>query len=130
MRQFFIIVAISFIGEGLHFLIPLPVPASIYGLLIMLAALCTKLIKVEQVKKTSTYLLDTMSIMFIPAAVGLMNQWKAVKPVIVPILTIVVVITFSTMIVTGRITQRLITFEEKRETPEELMEDRQLEGED
>ena len=38
-RQFFIILAISFVGEILHMVLPLPVPASIYGLVLMLLAL-------------------------------------------------------------------------------------------
>ena len=37
LKQFTIILFVSFLGETLHYLIPLPVPASIYGLLLMLA---------------------------------------------------------------------------------------------
>ena len=39
LKQFTIILTISLLGEVLHYIIPLPVPASIYGLLLMLAAL-------------------------------------------------------------------------------------------
>ena len=42
IRQFLIIILISFAGELLHAILPLPVPASIYGLLILLAGLQTK----------------------------------------------------------------------------------------
>ena len=49
IRQFAIIVTISFLGEVLKSLLPLPVPASIYGLGLMLAALCTGIIKLESV---------------------------------------------------------------------------------
>ena len=51
MKQFGIILAISFAGEILNYLVPLPIPASIYGLVLMFLALCFKLIKVEDVKQ-------------------------------------------------------------------------------
>lgn len=114
MTQFLIIVTISFIGEGLHAVIPLPIPASIYGMLIMLAALMTKVIKLHQVKQTSNFLLDIMSIMFIPAAVGLMNEWQGIRDVLLPMLFITIFITFFTMVVTGRVTQSLIMLEDKK----------------
>lgn len=39
LRQFLIILFFSFLGEGLKALLPLPVPASIYGLVLLFAAL-------------------------------------------------------------------------------------------
>ena len=49
IRQFLIIILISFAGELLHAILPLPVPASIYGLLILLAGLQTKVIPLKAV---------------------------------------------------------------------------------
>jgi holin-like protein len=49
LYEFGIIAGITCLGEILHELLPLPVPASIYGLVLMLFALCTKLVKVDQV---------------------------------------------------------------------------------
>ena len=51
LRQFSIILFLSFLGEGLKMLLPLPIPASVYGLMLMLLALCTGILKVEQVKE-------------------------------------------------------------------------------
>ena len=50
LRQFCIILLFSFLGEGLHIVLPLPVPASVYGLVLMLAALQTGILKTHQVK--------------------------------------------------------------------------------
>ena len=47
VRQFWIILLISAMGEALHVLIPLPVPASVYGLVIMLIALGTHIIDTQ-----------------------------------------------------------------------------------
>ena len=69
---------ISFAGELLKELLPFPVPASIYGLVLMLLALVTGIVKVEQVNDVSTFLLDVMPVMFIPASVGLIDRKSVV----------------------------------------------------
>ena len=108
IRQVGIIILISFIGELLHFLIPLPVPASIYGLVIMLVCLVSGIIKVSDVKETSSFLIDIMPMMFIPAAVGLMNSWDIIHPQLLVYLVIVVVSLVTVMAVSGRVTQSVI----------------------
>ncbi len=108
IRQVGIIILISFIGELLHFLIPLPVPASIYGLVIMLVCLVSGIIKVSDVKETSSFLIDIMPMMFIPAAVGLINSWDIIRPQLFVYLVIVVVSLVTVMAVSGRVTQSVI----------------------
>ena len=103
VRQFWIILLISAMGEGLHVLIPLPVPASVYGLVIMLIALGTHIIKLEQVKEAAEFLIEIMPVMFIPAGVGLLTAWGVLKPVCVPIVLITVITTVVVMVVTGRV---------------------------
>ena len=107
VRQFWIILLISAMGEALHVLIPLPVPASVYGLVIMLIALGTHIIKLEQVKEAAEFLIEIMPVMFIPAAAGLIDSWKVLQPLLLPILVITVVITIFVMVVTGKIAQMI-----------------------
>ena len=114
VRQFWIILLISAIGEGLHVLIPLPVPASVYGLVIMLIALGTRILKLEQVKEAAEFLIEIMPVMFIPAGVGLLTAWGALKPVCVPIILITVITTVVVMVVTGRVTQTVIRKDRKK----------------
>ena len=76
LYQFGVIMTVTFLGEVLHAVLPLPVPASIYGLLIMLFCLCAKVIKLNQVKLAADFLIDIMPPMFIPSAVGLITVWK------------------------------------------------------
>ena len=68
IKQFSIIITVSFLGEVLHALLPLPIPASIYGLLLMLAGLCCHIIPMDGVKETGKFLVEVMPLMFIPAA--------------------------------------------------------------
>ena len=105
MRQFGIIMGISFAGELLKFLVPLPIPASIYGLVIMFAALCTGILKLEHVEKTADFLVNIMPLMFIPAGVGLMKEWGALSEIWLPFAVTIVVTTVVVMAVTGRVTQ-------------------------
>lgn len=79
LRQFLIILAISFVGEALKYLIPLPVPASIYGMVILFVGLLTGLIKLRWVKDAGKFLIAVMPVMFIPAGVGLMSSWGGIK---------------------------------------------------
>ncbi|WP_066720142.1 CidA/LrgA family protein [Clostridium sp. Marseille-P299] len=111
IRQFGIILAVTFIGEILKYLIPLPIPASIYGLVIMLALLMTKSIKVSAVKEASSFLIEIMSLMFIPAGVGLIVSWNAIKDIWVQLVIIIIITTIAVMAVTGRITQRVIYYD-------------------
>ena len=110
VRQFWIILLISAMGEALHVLIPLPVPASVYGLVIMLIALGTHIIRLEQVKEAAEFLIEIMPVMF----VGLLTAWGILKPVCVPIILITVITTVVVMIVTGRVTQAVIRMDRKK----------------
>lgn len=114
IKQFLIILTMTFLGEILHMLIPLPIPASIYGLVLMLAALMTGIIKVEQVKETGAFLIEIMPMMFIPAGVGLLNSWGNLKVILVPVFVVTVVSTVAVMAVSGRVTQFMIRREKKR----------------
>lgn len=108
IKQFGIILTISFIGEVLHAVLPLPVPASIYGLVLMLAGLCTHVIPLETVREAGKFLVEIMPLMFIPAAVGLMGTWDRLQPILVPLLVVTVVSTVLVMAVAGRVTQLVI----------------------
>lgn len=93
----------------MKYFIPLPIPGSIYGLILMFVLLLTKVIKVEHVKETGEFLIEIMPLMFIPAGVGLITSWSQLQPFLVPLLVITVVSTFVVMIVTGKVTDFLIS---------------------
>ncbi|HJB34612.1 MAG TPA: CidA/LrgA family protein [Candidatus Blautia merdipullorum] len=115
LKQFSIILFISFLGEILHTLIPLPVPASVYGLVLMLAALVTGILKLGQVRETAAFLIEIMPVMFIPAGVGLMESWSSLQPVWLPVILTTILTTVLVMAVTGKVTQAMIGKEKKDE---------------
>lgn len=108
LKEFGIIILVSFLGELLKYYIPLPIPASIYGLLLMLAALKFHVIALDAVRETGNFMVEIMAVMFIPAAVGIMQIWDILKPIWQQLVVVVVVSTVVVMAVSGRVTQAMI----------------------
>jgi len=100
-KQFGWIMIVTCIGEIMKYYIPLPIPASIYGLVLMMAVLMTGVVKIEKVYQAGTFLIEIMSLMFIPAAVGIIESWDQLRRIIVPVSIITIITTFAVMIVSG-----------------------------
>lgn len=113
LKQFFIILVISFVGEVLNHLLPLPIPASIYGMVLLFLMLLTGVLKLESVKETGKFLIEIMPVMFIPAGVGLMTSWGVLKPMLIPVSIITVISLVTVMIFGGHVTQYVIRKSDK-----------------
>lgn len=116
--QFLIIVAISFMGELLHYVIALPIPASIYGIILLFAALQLGWIKVRQIREVSTWLIAIMPALFIPSAVGLVKSWDILSQSLVKYSVITFVSTLVVMGLTGLATQYVIRQSKNKEAKE------------
>jgi len=115
LLQFLIIAGISFVGELLHYFISLPIPASIYGIILLFASLHFQWIKVRDIREVSTFLIAIMPALFIPSAVGLMKSWNVISGALLPYLTITFVSTFVVMGAAGLITQCVINKQKGKE---------------
>ena len=104
-KQFTIIILLSFIGEVLHALIPFPVPASIYGILLLFFLLERNILKLQDIDEVSSFLIFIMPLLFIPAAVGLIEAWDELRASLTAYVTIIIAVTFIVMVATGLITQ-------------------------
>ena len=83
LKQFLLILCITFVGELVKYVLPLPIPASIYGMVILFVGLMTGHIKLSSVKEAGKFLIEIMPVMFIPAGVGLMVSWNVLKPLLI-----------------------------------------------
>lgn len=108
IKQFGIILAVSFIGELLGSWIPLPIPASIYGIILLFLCLKLHLIPFDAVHETGDFLIEIMPLMFIPAAVGLLESWDIIRPSWIQYILITVSTTFIVMVAAGLVTQAVI----------------------
>lgn len=117
--QLMIILGVSFLGEILRMILPLPIPASVYGLLILLLLLMTKIVKLSQVEDTATYMISIMPLFFIEPSVEIMTSFGVVKGHILP-LCIASFISFAAVIgVTGATSQAVIRFKKKKSKAKE-----------
>lgn len=117
--QLFIIICFSFAGELMRRLLPFPIPASIYGIVLLFIALELKWVKVKQIREVSTTLIISMPVMFVPPAVGLISSWENVKDNWPEYLAITFASTFAVMAIAGWTTQRIILWQKNRRRQEE-----------
>ena len=111
--QFGRILAFCFLGEVLHAVLPLPVPASVYGLVLLLAALNFGLVKLDQVKEVGSYLTGIFPLLFVPAAAGVMELWAEMGDMLLPIVIAILPVTVLVMVLAGRTTQALTSRKKK-----------------
>ena len=114
IKQLSIILTISLIAELLEYIIPLPIAASIYGLILMLIALTTKIVPLKAVENVADYLIEIMPLMFIPPTVGIMTSFDVLKQMLIPLVVISIISTVLIMAVTGKVTQFIIRKEQTK----------------
>ena len=119
--QFARITAFCLAGEVLAAVLPLPIPASVYGLLLLAAALKFGVLKLDQVRETGLFLTGIFPLLFVPAAAGVMDLWAELHAMLLPVLIALVPVTFLVMATAGRVTQRFAKAEPELE--EELAND-------
>lgn len=110
VRQFCIIILVSFMGELLKILLPFPVPASVYGMVLLFAALVSGILPLEHVRETGLFLVEIMPVFFVSAGVGLMESWDVLQPILLPVVLVILVTTVVVMIVSGWVTQGIMHY--------------------
>lgn len=113
LTQFLRILAFTLAGELLQRLVPLPIPASVYGLVLLFGALNAGLVKLEQVKDAGGFLISILPILFVSPAVGILDNWEAIRGALIPILALTLLSTVLTFGIAGRATQAMMGKEEK-----------------
>ena len=108
LSQFLIILGFTFLGEALQRLLPLPIPASVYGLVLLFLALCLGLIKLHQVAETGAFLRSILPVLFVAPAVGIAENWGLISDRILPILLLLIGSTVSTFGITGLLARGLL----------------------
>lgn len=88
-------------------MLPLPVPASVYGLVLLLLALNFRLIQLEDVKEVGVFLTGIFPLLFVPAAAGVMELWAEMGEMLLPIIIAIIPVTVLVMVTAGKTTQAL-----------------------
>ena len=114
ISQFLIILGFTLAGEALQRLIPIAIPASVYGLALLFLALCLKLVKLEQVKEVGGFLSSLLPLLFVSPTVGIVENWVLIQPQIFSIVLFLVASTLLVFGISGSITQALMGKEGKQ----------------
>ena len=77
LHQAMILSAVTFAAELIRLLLPLPVPASIYGLIMLFLLLKTGLLRLSQVEDVGNFLLEWMPLLLVPASVSFLKIGRA-----------------------------------------------------
>lgn len=113
IKESAILFGITLAGELLNKALPLPVPSGVYGLFLLLLLLVSGRLKLEQVEHVGGFLLEIMPILFVPASVGLMESYGAMREILIPIVVISLVSTVVVMVVTGKTAELMMKKKEE-----------------
>ena len=108
LRQFGLILLFSLLGELCRYLIPFPSPASIYGMVLLFAALALKIIQLPAINDAGGWLVSILPVLFVAPAVNLLSSWDALKAALVPILVVMIATTVIVFAVAGLVTQWIL----------------------
>ena len=107
VKQFLIILAFTLLGQLLAHVIPLPIPAAIYGFVLLFVALCTGMLKPEHISETANFLVSVMGVFFVGPTINILAYYKVIAPALVPICVITLSSTIVVFAVAGLVTQFL-----------------------
>lgn len=105
ISQLLIILGFTFAGEALQRLIPVSIPASVYGLALLFLALCLKIVKVDQVKEVGGFLTSLLPLLFVSPAVGIVDNWNLIQPQLLGIVLLLLASTLLTFGISGLLTK-------------------------
>ena len=105
LKQICLILLFSLLGELCRFLIPFPIPASIYGMLLLFGALSLNIVKVEEVKYTGAFLTTILPLLFVAPVGNLLDCWPILKATWGPLVMISIISTVLVFGVAGVVTQ-------------------------
>ena len=107
LRQFLIIMSFSLVGEVLQRVIPIPIPASVYGIILLFTALCLGIVKVEQIQTVGSFLTSMLPVLFVPPVVGILENWDVIRDAVLVIFLLSLISAFLTFAVSGWVAQLL-----------------------
>ena len=114
LQQFLLLMLFVFAGEAVYAVVPLPVPAGIWGLLLLLSALVSGVVKLPQIENVANFFLAVIPVLFVVPAVGVLEIFGDIAK-IWPIMLAVICITYlAAMASTGWLADFMIRMKDKK----------------
>lgn len=108
LHQLAPIAVFSFLGELCRYLIPYPIPASIYGMVLLFGALALKIVPQKSVQDAGSFLTSFLPVLFVAPAVNIVASWDAIRDNLFSLILVIIVTTVITFAGAGLVTQWLI----------------------
>lgn len=105
LQQAFIFAIVMLVANIIKGFLPMPMPASAIGLILLFIALSTKIVKVEQVEGLGNKLISIISFLFVPAAISVINSLGILSTSGLQIMLIIIVATVILLAIAGWSTQ-------------------------
>ena len=115
LREFMLIFTINYVGMLLSKILHLPLPVTIVSLLLLFLMLQFKVLKLEKIENAGNFLLLNMTIFFMPPTVKIIDSYELLEKDLFKIIVIILVSTFLTMGITGKVVQLMIDLKERKE---------------
>lgn len=108
LKEMLVFIGLLWVGSIMNTYIPLPIPATVYGMILLFILLSTKKIKVEQIKTSSNAMLNILAFLFVPSGVSLIEHANLLKGNVIAILISLILSLFITVFVTGHVVQYIV----------------------
>ena len=113
LYQFLVLTAFVLLGEAVRFLVPLPVPAGIWGLVLLFLALWTGVVKLGQVEGAAKFFLGILPVLFIVPAVGVMDVFADIQGALLAMIGVAMIVCIATMASTGYLADFMIWLKDR-----------------
>lgn len=104
----FVIIMLFLFGGDLISRAGVPLPGNVIGMILLTMALALRIVKTDWVRPAATFLVDNLSLLFVPAGVGVMAYFDIISRDWLPIAISILVSTLLIILVAGTLLDRLI----------------------
>ncbi|WP_144532756.1 antiholin-like murein hydrolase modulator LrgA [Bacillus pumilus] len=122
LSQAFIFATVMFVSNLISMYLPIPMPASVIGLVLLFVLLTTKIVKLEQVEQLGTSLTGLISFLFVPSGISVIQSLGVMQEVGVQVVGVIIIATIMLLAATGLFSQLLMQLSEKPQKRKETKE--------
>lgn len=108
LHQVLVIASVLFVSSIIESFMPIPMPASVIGLVLLFILLCTGVIKLGQVEKVGTALTNNIGFLFVPAGISVVNSLDIISASPILIIGLIIISTILLLVFTGFASQILM----------------------
>ena len=107
-HQVSVISIVLLVSKMIESFMPIPMPASVIGLVLLFICLCTGIIKLGQVEKVGTALTDNIGLLFVPAGISVIKSLGLLAAHPILILGLIFISTLLLLLCTGFFSQMIV----------------------